>query len=202
MPSTVDPAPCWANVMSTPQTEGTFVSRGGVKLTAALEQFRLDVSGAICADLGSHVGGFVDCLLRRGAAKVYSIDTSYGVLAWKLRKDPRVVVMERTNAMHAALPEQAAIVTIDVGWTRQDKILPAVSAMLAPRGRVVTLIKPQYEADPALLQDGVVGDEDVDAVLASVTGACTSLGWDVLATAPSPIRGHGGNREYFALLRR
>lgn len=187
--------------MSTPHRESTFVSRAGLKLAAALEKFDLDVSGAICADLGSHVGGFVDCLLQSGAARVYSVDTSYGVLAWTLRKDPRVVVMERTNAMHVVLPELAAVVTIDVGWTRQAKILPIVPTILAPGGHVVTLIKPQYEADSAQLRDGVVRDEDVDAVVTRVTDECTSLGWDVVATTPSPIRGHGGNREHFALLR-
>ncbi|MGD2108262.1 MAG: SAM-dependent methyltransferase [Phycisphaerae bacterium] len=122
-----------------------YVSRGGEKLAAALDHFQIDVSGVVCADLGSHVGGFVDCLLQRGAAKVYSVDTSYGTLAWKLRRDPRVVVLERTNAMHVSLPEPVNLVTIDVGWTRQAKILPNVAKLLAPSGFVITLIKPQYE---------------------------------------------------------
>src|ERR1051325_6264535 len=95
-----------------------FVSRAGIKLEHALNTFGLDVSGLTCADLGSNAGGFVDCLLRRGAAKVYAIDTGYGALDWKLRKDARVVVMERTNAMHATLPEKVAVVTIDVAWTK------------------------------------------------------------------------------------
>src|SRR5437867_328010 len=107
-----------------------FVSRAGQKLEHALTTFAIDVSGRVCADLGSNTGGFVDCLLRSGAAKVYAIDTGYGALDWKLRKDSRVVVMERTNAMHAALPETVAIVTIDVAWTKQRHILPAVRRML------------------------------------------------------------------------
>src|SRR5437763_12080304 len=108
-----------------------FVSRAGQKLEHALATFHVDVSGKICADLGSNTGGFVDCLLRRGAAKIYAIDTGYGALDWKLRKDPRVIVMERTNAMHATLPEKVDLVTIDVAWTRQKHILPAAKRMLA-----------------------------------------------------------------------
>ena len=107
-----------------------FVSRAGQKLEHALATFGLDVSGRICADLGSNAGGFVDCLLQRGAAKVYAIDTGYGALDWKLRKDPRVVVMERTNAMHAVLPERVQVVTIDVAWTKQRHILPPARRVL------------------------------------------------------------------------
>src|SRR3954469_9667302 len=102
-----------------------FVSRAGQKLEHALATFAVDVSGRICADLGSNTGGFVDCLLQRGAAKVYAIDTGYGALDWRLRKDPRVVVMERTNAMHAELPEKVSRISIDVAWTKQKHILPA-----------------------------------------------------------------------------
>src|SRR3954453_11299902 len=107
-----------------------FVSRAGQKLEHALNVFGVDVSGLVCADLGSNVGGFVDCLLRHGAAKVYAVEKGYGVLEWKLRRDPRVVVMERANAMHIALPERVALVTIDVAWTRQRHILPAAGKLL------------------------------------------------------------------------
>src|SRR5678809_598758 len=99
-----------------------FVSRAGLKLEHALHHFGIDAQGFTCADLGSNTGGFVDCLLQRGAAKVYAVDTGYGVLEWKLRKDPRVVVMERTNAMHVVLPEPVEVVTIDVAWTKQRHI--------------------------------------------------------------------------------
>src|SRR5450432_1736534 len=109
----------------------TFVSRAGQKLDHALTAFDLDVSAKICADLGCSTGGFTDCLLQRRAAKVYAVDTGYGVLDWKLRKDPRVVVMERTNAMHVQLPEMVEIVTIDISWTRQKNILPNARKMLA-----------------------------------------------------------------------
>ena len=179
-----------------------FVSRGGEKLGAALDHFRVDANRLVCADLGSHVGGFVDCLLRRGAARVYSIDTAYGTLAWRLRKDPRVVVHERTNAMHATLPEPVDLVTIDVGWTPQAKILPNAAKLLRPGGGVITLIKPHYEAAKELLVDGVLPDARLDEVLAAVRTGIESLGWSVRDTMPSPIRGHGGNREVFALLAR
>ncbi len=107
-----------------------YVSRGGLKLAAALKAFGLSPAGWVCADLGSNVGGFVDCLLRAGATRVYAVDTGYGVLAYRLRRDPRVVVRERTNALHVTLPEPADLVTIDVAWTSQEHILPAAVRML------------------------------------------------------------------------
>src|SRR3954471_2291855 len=129
-----------------------FVSRAGQKLHHALTRFVISPDGKTCADLGSNTGGFTDCLLQLGARKVYAIDTGYGVLDYKLRKDPRVVVMERTNAMHATLPEKVELVTIDVAWTRQKHILPATKTMLTPTGEVVTLIKPHYEAEAKALR--------------------------------------------------
>jgi 23S rRNA (cytidine1920-2'-O)/16S rRNA (cytidine1409-2'-O)-methyltransferase len=179
-----------------------YVSRGGEKLAAALDHFRVDVTGLIAADLGSHVGGFVDCLLQRGAAKVYSVDTSYGTLAWRLRKNPRVVVLERTNAMHVTLPEPVDLVTIDVGWTPQTKILPQVARLLAQGAKVVALIKPHYEAAADLLVDGVLPEEQVDAVVQKVVADIASLGWELVGVVESPIRGHGGNREMFVSLTR
>src|SRR5688572_5658523 len=139
-----------------------FVSRGGQKLAHALDAFQIDATGATCADLGSNTGGFVDCLLQRGASRVYAIDTGYGALAWKLRKDPRVVVMERTNAMHAELPEPVGIVTIDVAWTKQRHILPPARTMLSSdNGFCVTLIKPHYEAEASQLKKGILPEEMV-----------------------------------------
>ena len=194
----------------TSHSGSAFVSRGGEKLAATLDHFDLDVRGLCCADLGSHVGGFVDCLLQRGAAKVYSVDTSYGTLAWKLRKDTRVVVMERANAMHVELPEPADLVTIDVGWTPQAKVLPNVGRILRTGtdsesdspAHVVTLIKPHYEAGKERLVDGVLADEWFDDVVAGVLSGIAALGWKILGTVESPIRGHGGNRELLALLTR
>ncbi len=195
-----------------------FVSRGGLKLEAALNHFALDVRGECCADLGCNVGGFTDCLLTRGAAKVYAVDTGYGALAWKLRKDPRVVVRERTNALHAD-PVQlepgfagVALVVIDLGWTRQRHALPAAMRWLraaAPLG-VVSLIKPHYEVDRAELarsgERGVLPDELAQRVAQEVLEQAASLGLEARGLIRSPIRGGGargreGNSEYLAWLR-
>ncbi len=183
-------------------TSDTYVSRGGDKLAAALSHFHIDVTGLLCADLGSHVGGFVDCLLQHAAIKVYSVDTSYGTLAWTLRKDERVVVLERTNAMHVSLPETVDLVTIDAGWTKQSKILPNAATLIgsAPTGLVLTLIKPHYEADKALLVDGILPDEHRNETVARVLEDIESTGWRVGGTFESPIPGHGGNHEVFAQL--
>jgi len=181
---------------------GDYVARGGEKLAAALDYFRVDPHGKRCCDLGSHVGGFVDCLLGRGASRVYSVDTAYGLLAWKLRRRPSVVVMERTNAMHCKLAEPVEIVTIDVGWTRQANVLPNVKNLIAPDAVVITLIKPHYEAPRGLLKGGVLPDEEVDGVVENVIDGVVALGWEVRGRVDSPLRGHGGNREVFALLAR
>ncbi len=206
------------------QPRSPYVSRGGDKLAAALDHFAIDVAGLVCADFGSHVGGFVDCLLQRNAARVHSIDTAYGILAWKLRRDPRVVVMDRSNAMHVRLPEQVDLITIDVGWTKQVRVLPAAARALgvighpvSPRGargeaqgsldrsptkqgRVVTLIKPHYEAPPNLLIEGRLPADRLGPVLQQVFDAFDSGGWEIVDTFESPLIGHGGNREVFALL--
>jgi 23S rRNA (cytidine1920-2'-O)/16S rRNA (cytidine1409-2'-O)-methyltransferase len=180
----------------------SFVSRAGLKLNHALTDFQLDVTGFTCADLGSNAGGFVDCLLRRGAARVYAIDTGYGALDWRLRKDMRVVVMERTNAMHAELPEPVNLVTIDVAWTRQRHILPAARRMLRPAdGAVVSLIKPHYEADKSQLRKGILPADEVDAVIERVVADIRSAGFDVLKMTRSPILGAKGNAEVLAHLR-
>jgi 23S rRNA (cytidine1920-2'-O)/16S rRNA (cytidine1409-2'-O)-methyltransferase len=182
--------------------DSAFVSRGGEKLAFALDRFGVDAAGLICADLGSHVGGFVDCLLQRGAARVYSVDTSYGTLAWKLRRDPRVVVLERSNAMHVSLPERAMLITIDVGWTPQEKVLPQAATLLADGGRVVTLVKPHYEAPKSLLDGGVLPEASVQGVVDDVLAVIRRDGWVVEAVVESPLRGHGGNVEFLALLTR
>ena len=178
-----------------------FVSRAGQKLEHALSTFGVDVAGLVCADLGSNTGGFVDCLLQHGAAKVYAVERGYGVLDWKLRKHPQVVVMERTNAMHVRLPEPAGFITIDVSWTRQHHILPSAKGLLAAGGRIITLIKPHYEAEPKLLRKGVLPPDQVDGVVAAVLEGIRLAGFEVLGTTPSPIRGGQGNTEILALLR-
>lgn len=178
-----------------------FVSRAGLKLDYAMDAFGVDARGLICADLGSNVGGFVDCLLARGAARVYAVEKGYGVLEWKLRRDPRVVVMERTNAMHVTLPEPVSLVTIDVAWTRQRFILPAARKLLLADGRVITLIKPHYEADKNLLRKGVLPTEALGEVIARVSGDIADAGFDIIAKSQSPILGQKGNVEVLALLR-
>lgn len=184
-----------------PPPDGTaFVSRGGHKLTAALDTFRIDPRDRVCADLGSHVGGFVDCLLQRGASRVYSVDTCYGTLAWKLRRDPRVVVHERTNALHFVLPHPVSLVTIDVGWTKQRLILENARKMLEPNGEIVTLIKPHYEADRSRLIDGVLADAWFTPTVEDVLNTIEELELRVVNTIESPIRGHAGNREVLAHL--
>jgi len=178
-----------------------YVSRGGEKLAAALDAFGVSPAGWVCADLGSNVGGFVDCLLRRGANRVYAIDTGYGVLAYTLRTDPRVVVLERTNAMHVTLPEPVDLATIDVAWTPQHRILPAAVSMLNPDGRIISLVKPHYETDRSNLRHGVLSPENAKAAFDEVCGRIASIGLTVTQWLESPIKGQKGNVEYLVLLR-
>ncbi|MFH0980711.1 MAG: SAM-dependent methyltransferase [Planctomycetota bacterium] len=186
-------------MMELPGAE-TFVSRGGHKLAAALAAFRIDPRGRICADLGSHVGGFVDCLLQRGAVLVYAVDTCYGTLAWKLRRDPRVVVYERTNALHFVPPRPVELVTIDVGWTKQRLILESARKMLQPDGAIITLIKPHYEAPADRLVKGILPDVWFGPTVQEVLNSVSALGLRIVDTVESPIRGHAGNRELLAHL--
>jgi 23S rRNA (cytidine1920-2'-O)/16S rRNA (cytidine1409-2'-O)-methyltransferase len=175
----------------------SFVSRAGAKLEHALIEFGLDVSGKICADLGCSTGGFTDCLLQRRAAKVYCVDTGYGVLEYKLRIDSRVVVMERTNALHVVFPEKIDFISIDVGWTRQSLILPHALELLAPGGNIVSLVKPHYEAKKAHLQAS-----ESAQVFAQVIENLRSLGITPQQSVISPILGEkGGNVEYLIWVR-
>ena len=181
-----------------------FVSRGGLKLEAALDAFHLDVTGFTCADLGCNIGGFTDCLLRRGAAKVYAIDTGYGALAWKLRNDPRVVVMERTNALHVETPVTGIdLAVIDLAWTPQRYAIPG--ALRWKPGRIITLIKPHYEATPDRSQRGVLDESESAKVTDRVLEELPALGVKVMGHIRSPIFGGAGkkrvgNVEYLALL--
>lgn len=187
------------------RSEHPYVSRGGLKLAHALDAFAIDPAGRICADLGCSTGGFTDVLLRRGAAKVYAVDTGYGVLDWRLRNDQRVIVMERTSAMHVTLPEPASLVTIDAGWTRQSTLLPNVRRLLGETGDVVTLIKPHYEVEPESLKKTrcVLPEERLEKVMARVREEIQGCGFLIVAETRSPIRGSGarGNIEVFAHLR-
>jgi len=177
-----------------------FASRSGLKLAAALDQFGVQPAGWICADLGCNVGGFVDCLLSRGASKIYAVDTGYGALEYRLRKDPRVVVMERTNAMHVQLPEPVDLVTIDVGWTRQNRILPNACRMLKPQAPIITLIKPHYEAQRRQVHHGLLPPEQARQLLENIQQQIESCGLQVEQTMESPITGQKGNLEFLALL--
>lgn len=197
------------NVEITLQARPRFVSRGGEKLEAALARFELDVTGAVAADVGASTGGFTDCLLQHGTRRVYAIDVGYGQLAWRLRNDPRVVVMERTNARYLeSLPEPVNLVTADVAFISLGLILPAAVRWLAPpsspppvgggRGGVVALIKPQFEAGRREVgKGGVVRDPEVHRrVLERVLGIAAELGLGLRGLMPSPLRGPAGNVEF------
>ena len=178
-----------------------YVSRGGEKLAHALDRFDVDPAGRVCADLGCSTGGFTDVLLQRGAARVYAVDTGYGVLDWKLRSDERVTVFERTNALHVELPEPCSLVVIDAGWTRQARILPRALELLAPGGEIVTLVKPHYEAPREWLEGGRLPEARHEEVLARVMDDVATLPVDASEPVASPILGgKGGNREYLLRL--
>ncbi len=190
-----------------------FVSRAGAKLAHALEAFKVDVAGLRCADFGCNVGGFTDCMLKAGAARVTAIDTGYGALAWTLRNDPRVEVRERTNALHAVPPEGGVdLVTVDLAWTPQRLAVPAALKWLAPGGRIVTLVKPHYELrddEKAWLDRGFLPHERVPGVVERVAAEMPALGAEVLGSVQSPLvggktsrkQGVPGNVEWLMLLR-
>lgn len=185
------------------RTRSPYVSRGGIKLEAALTEFRVDVSGKVAVDIGSSTGGFTDCLLQRGATKVYAVDVGYGQLDYKLRNDPRVVVMERVNAHHPfSLPERANIAAVDVSFISVEKVIPNVVPNLQPGSLLVVLIKPQFEAGREEVgRGGVVKDPQVHArVLGRVLTWAVNAGFRVAGLLPSPILGPAGNREFFVLL--
>lgn len=176
-----------------------YVSRGGLKLEAALDAFGLAVAGWVAADVGASTGGFTDCLLQRGAARVYAIDVGYGQLAWTLRQNPRVVVMERTNVRFLeSLPEPVDLATVDVSFIGLELVLPIVCGWLKPQGHIVALVKPQFEAGRKQVgKGGVVRDPAVHRqVLTRLTGWALERGLHVLGLIPSPISGPKGNVEF------
>ena len=193
-----------------------FVSRGGEKLDAALEVFAIDVTGLICADVGASTGGFTDCLLQRGAAKVYAIDVGKGILHWKLRNDSRVVVMEETNARFvASLPEEISLVTVDASFISLKILLPVVKKWLVPdsppnfveNGRswrgAIALIKPQFEAGKKDVSrgDGVIRDPEIHKqVLLDVLSFAQKEGFQILGLIKSPLLGPKGNAEFLVWL--
>jgi 23S rRNA (cytidine1920-2'-O)/16S rRNA (cytidine1409-2'-O)-methyltransferase len=181
-----------------------FVSRGGEKLLAALQAFPIDPGGLVCADVGASTGGFSDCLLQHGAAKVYAIDVGKGILHWKLRNDPRVVVMEETNARNVeSLPEPVQLVTCDASFISLKILLPVIRRWLGPGAIIVTLIKPQFEAGRADVArgDGVVRDPLIHRrVLVDVLGFVQAQGFGVKGLLRSPLVGPKGNAEFLAWL--
>ncbi len=176
-----------------------FVSRGGEKLAAALERFDVPVEGRVAADIGASTGGFTDCLLQHGAAKVYAIDVGYGQLAWKLRRDPRVVVMERTNARYLrALPEKVGLIVSDLSFISLRLVYATAIDWLEEGGDVVSLIKPQFEAGRREVgKGGVVRDPRVHRrVLEEVAAAMAKLGLGLRGLMASPLLGPAGNVEF------
>lgn len=189
------------------KTRAKFVSRGGEKLESALEALGIDVTGLRCADVGASTGGFTDCLLKRGAASVFALDVGYGQLAAALRADPRVTVRERTNVRHFALdPDQARfdLVTADVSFISLRRVLPSLLSLARPGGRLLLMVKPQFELERgAVERGGVVRDPELRArAVREVREAAEALGLVPQGEADSALAGPKGNREVFLLLER
>jgi len=181
-----------------------FVSRGGIKLEYALGQFQLDVSGEVVADIGASTGGFTDCLLQRGASRVYAVDVGYGQLDYRLRKDSRVVVMERTNARYPIpLPEKIDLATIDLSFISVKKVIPSVVKLLKDDGYLIVLIKPQFEAKREEVGKGGVIKEPLlhATVLGRFITWMVEHGLRLKGMVTSPILGSSGNKEFFVLLK-
>ncbi len=187
-----------------------FVSRGGDKLAGALDAFDVDPSGRVCLDVGASTGGFSDCLLQRGAVRVYALDVGRGQLAESLRQDPRVVSMERTHAARLdpadpdplELPERASLAVADVSFISLTRILRGMSAHVLPGGDILPLVKPQFELSPREVPKGVVRDPDARAAaIRRVREHALGLGLEVLAETESPLVGPSGNHEFFLHLR-
>ncbi|HLO25749.1 MAG TPA: TlyA family RNA methyltransferase [Geobacteraceae bacterium] len=184
-----------------------FVSRGGLKLQRALDEFSLDVSGLVVLDVGASTGGFTDCLLQRGARRVFAVDVGYGQLAWKLRMDERVVNLEKTNIRYlesGKLPEVPDMAVIDASFISLDKVLPNTIRLIRDEGAVVALIKPQFEVGRGEVgKGGVVRDENKHReVIHSIRALAEELGLQVLGETASPILGPKGNREFLIYLRK
>lgn len=196
-----------------------YVSRGGLKLEHGLREFGVGVGSLVCADLGASTGGFTDCLLKHGAARVYAVDTAYGEFAWALRNDPRVVVMERANALHTDPPPEVVemggvdLVVIDLGWTKQQFAIPAALRWLKPSGRIISLIKPHYEVGERPRRGGsptILDEAEAEAAARMIAERMPEWGARTIAMTRSPVlggavsgkkKGKGtGNPEWLALL--
>ena len=182
-----------------------YVSRGGLKLEAALRHISLDVSAAICMDVGASTGGFTDCLLQHGAKRVYAVDVGYGQLAWKIRQDPRVVIVERTNVRYMsddAIPEQVDIITIDVSFISLKIVVPSACRFMKMGGSILALIKPQFEVGKGHVgKGGVVRDpQQHQQVIEDLSGFFSTQQLSSQTVYPSPVLGPKGNQEFFMLL--
>jgi len=182
-----------------------YVSRGGLKLQEALQSLHINVHGFVCLDIGASTGGFTDCLLQHGAKCVYAVDVGYGQLAWKLRQDPRVVVIERTNIRYMpdkTIPLPVDLITIDVSFISLKIVVPAVLKFLKKNGRILALIKPQFEVKKEKVgKGGIVCDSALhDEVIKDLSSFFTELGMLCESVVPSPILGANGNREFIISL--
>jgi 23S rRNA (cytidine1920-2'-O)/16S rRNA (cytidine1409-2'-O)-methyltransferase len=182
-----------------------YVSRGGLKLEKALNEFRIEVLGKLVLDVGASTGGFTDCLLARGAQKVYAVDVGYGQLHWKLRTDPRVFVLERKNVRYLRaeeLPATPQLATLDVSFISLRLVLPKIKELLAPGGEIVALIKPQFEVGKGKVGKGGVvrSHEEQLRVVEEIRQAAVAMGLQVKGVTESPLLGPRGNREFFIYL--
>lgn len=182
-----------------------YVSRGGLKLEKAMKEFPIKLDGCVCMDIGASTGGFTDCMLQNGAAKVFAVDVGYGQFAWKLRSDSRVVSMERTNIRYVTpedIGEKLDFASIDVSFISLSLVLPVTFSLLGENGRAVALIKPQFEAGRGQVgKKGVVRDEKVHfEVIEKVVNTARTLGFSVLGLSFSPVKGPEGNIEYLIFL--
>lgn len=188
------------------RTPMKYVSRGGLKLEAALDAFGYDCADKIVIDVGASTGGFTDCVLQHGARRVYSVDVGYGQLAWKLREDPRVVVLERANIRHLpadAIAEPCDLAVVDCSFISLELVLPNTKTFLAPGGDVIALVKPQFEAGPQNVgKGGVVRDLDVrEDAISRVLASAAALGFELADRVESPVHGPAGNIEELVWLR-
>jgi 23S rRNA (cytidine1920-2'-O)/16S rRNA (cytidine1409-2'-O)-methyltransferase len=193
-----------ANIRIKESATQRYVSRGGIKLEAALREFNINVSGLVCLDVGASTGGFTDCLLQHGAQRVVALDVGHNQLDWKIRNDPRVEVREDENARHLVpdnFKDKFDLITIDVSFISLTKILPAVTPLLKASGRVIALIKPQFEVGKGEVgKGGIVRDPlQHQRVISEVNGVAESLGLNVTGVIESPIKGADGNVEFLAL---
>jgi 23S rRNA (cytidine1920-2'-O)/16S rRNA (cytidine1409-2'-O)-methyltransferase len=181
-----------------------FVSRGGEKLEAALDSGSIDPQGLVCLDVGCSTGGFTDCLLQRGATRVYAVDVGYGQFDWRLRQDPRVVLIERTNIRYmppSAIPEPVDLVVIDVSFISLTKVLPPITPFLRSSAHVIALIKPQFEVGKGQVGRGGVVRDDAQRAEATqrVVRFAANIGMQMMRTVASPIKGKKGNQEILAI---